>query len=50
MTEDGGNTDILVHKSSIESDEYDTLPVGTRVEFRIVQGTRGPQAEKVRVL
>jgi CspA family cold shock protein len=29
---------------------YKTLDDGARVEFEIAQGTKGPQAEKVRVL
>ncbi|MFC6333221.1 cold-shock protein [Paenibacillus septentrionalis] len=43
---EGGN-DVFVHFSAIVSEGYKTLEEGQRVEFNIVQGNRGPQAENV---
>ncbi|MFB9274124.1 cold-shock protein [Cohnella sp. CIP 111063] len=43
---EGGN-DVFVHFSAIVGDGYKALDEGQRVEFNIVQGNRGPQAENV---
>lgn len=43
--EDGD--DVFVHFSAIEGDGFKTLDEGQSVEFEIVEGQRGPQAEKV---
>ncbi|MBN2981640.1 MULTISPECIES: cold-shock protein [Cohnella] len=43
---EGGN-DVFVHFSAIVGEGYKTLDEGQRVEFNIVQGNRGPQAENV---
>ncbi|BBI36400.1 cold-shock protein [Cohnella abietis] len=43
---EGGN-DVFVHFSAIQGDGYKSLDEGQRVEFNIVQGNRGPQAENV---
>ncbi|HZV89032.1 MAG TPA: cold shock domain-containing protein [Candidatus Binatus sp.] len=40
--------DVFVHYSAILGDGYRTLAEGDSVEFEIVQGTKGPQAENVR--
>ena len=47
---DGGGQDVFVHFSAIESNGYRTLEENQRVEFDIVQGQKGPQAEHVRAL
>ena len=42
--------DIFVHFSVIVGDGYRNLTEGQRVEFNVVQGQKGPQAENVVVL
>jgi CspA family cold shock protein len=46
--EDG--TDVFVHYSAIQMDGYKTLQEGQKVEFDVVQGQKGPQAENVRLV
>lgn len=43
-----GGPDVFVHYSAIESDGYRSLEENQAVEFEIVQGPKGPQADKVR--
>ncbi|NLZ27418.1 MAG: cold shock domain-containing protein [Firmicutes bacterium] len=43
--EDG--KDVFVHYSEIQGDGFKVLEEGQRVEFEIVEGTRGPQAANV---
>lgn len=43
--EDG--PDVFVHYSAIKSEGYKSLSEGDDVEFEIVQGQKGPQAENV---
>jgi CspA family cold shock protein len=42
-----GGQDVFVHYSAIVGDGFKTLDEGQRVEFNVVQGSRGPQAENV---
>lgn len=42
-----GDVDVFVHYSAIEGDGYKSLEEGDEVEFEVVQGKKGPQAEKV---
>lgn len=44
-TEDG--SDVFVHFSAITGEGFKTLDEGQRVQFNVVQGNRGPQAENV---
>ena len=46
ITADDG-TDIFVHHSAIEGEGFKTLDEGHEVEFEIVQGAKGPQAQDV---
>ena len=43
--EDGD--DVFVHFSAIQDDGFKSLDDGEEVEFEIVEGDRGPQAENV---
>lgn len=45
-----GGPDVFVHYSSIQLDGYKRLKEGDEVEFEIVQGAKGPQADQVVVL
>jgi len=42
-----GGPDVFVHYSAIQMDGYHTLKEGDEVEFDVIQGAKGPQADKV---
>jgi CspA family cold shock protein len=42
-----GGDDVFVHFSAIQGDGFKSLDEGQRVEFNVVKGQRGPQAENV---
>ncbi|WP_080146425.1 cold-shock protein [Marinilactibacillus piezotolerans] len=42
--------EIFVHFTGIDKEGFKSLSEGQLVEFSIVEGNRGPQATKVRVL
>jgi CspA family cold shock protein len=39
--------DVFVHYSSIQRDGYKSLKEGDEVEFDIIEGSKGPQADQV---
>lgn len=39
--------DVFIHYSSIQSSGYKTLKEGDAVTFDVIQGDKGPQADKV---
>ena len=43
---ENGN-DVFVHYSAISGEGYRSLEEGQRVEFTVVQGQKGPQAQDV---
>jgi cold shock protein len=47
IQQDGGE-DVFVHFSEIQGDGYRSLNEGQRVEFEVVQGSKGLQASGVR--
>ena len=42
-----GEKDCFVHYSAIQGDGFKTLTQGEKVEFEVVDGTKGPAAENV---
>ncbi|MFP4020995.1 MAG: cold-shock protein, partial [Halanaerobium sp.] len=42
--------DVFVHFSALQQEGFKTLEEGQEVEFEIVEGDRGPQAENVDVI
>ena len=47
ITRDDGEKDVFCHHSAIEEDGFRSLAEGQKVEFDVVQGQKGPAAEKV---
>ena len=43
-----GGDDVFAHYSSIDMDGYKSLKEGQTVEFEILQGPKGPQAQHIR--
>jgi CspA family cold shock protein len=42
--------DVFVHYSAIAAEGYRALDENQRVEFEVVQGPKGPQAESVHIV
>lgn len=45
-----GEKDVFVHFSAIIGEGFKTLKEDQQVEFSVVQGAKGPQAQDVKVL
>lgn len=45
---DDDSADIFVHFSAITTSGYRSLDENQKVEYKVTQGDRGPQAEEVR--
>lgn len=50
ITREEGDADVFVHFRSIQGDGYRTLNEGQEVEFNLVEGPKGLQAEDVHKL
>lgn len=49
ITQEEGE-DVFVHYQAIQSDGFKTLEEGQKVEFSVVEGQKGPQADEVKVI
>ena len=47
ITPEDGGKDLFVHHSAIQSSGFRSLAEGDRVQFDVVQGQKGPAADKV---
>ena len=47
LVPEDGSKDCFVHHSAIQGTGFKTLVEGERVEFEIVDGQKGPAADKV---
>jgi cold shock protein len=50
ITPEDGGKDLFVHFSEITGDGFKSLTPGQRVEFELVNDSKGPKATKVRPL
>ena len=48
QSDDGG--DVFVHQSEIQMDGYRTLAEGSRVQFEVTNGDKGPKASNVTLI
>ncbi len=49
ITPHDGTDDVFVHVTAITSEGFKSLTEGQEVEFEVVAGKRGPQAQAVQV-
>ncbi len=50
IARNNGEKDVFVHFSAILGDGFKTLKEDQQVEFSVVQGAKGPQAQDVKVV
>jgi len=50
ITPSAGDKDVFVHFSNIAGEGFRNLEDGQQVEFDIVQGNKGPEAQNVRTV
>jgi CspA family cold shock protein len=50
ITPSDGSKDVFVHFSALSGEGFKTLAEGANVEFEVVQGEKGPQAQNVSVI
>lgn len=50
ITQDNGGPDVFAHFRQITGEGFKSLAEGQRVEFKVTQGQKGPQAEDIRPL
>ncbi len=50
IARDNEEKDVFVHFSAIKAEGFRTLREGQRVEFEVVDGDKGPQAQNVEVI
>ena len=50
IAQENGGPDVFAHFRQIKGDGFKSLAEGQRVEFRMTQGQKGPQAEDIVVL
>jgi len=48
ITQDNGGEDVFCHFSAVQSDGFKSLAEGQKVEFDVVKGPKGLQAQNVR--
>ena len=50
LTRDDGQKDVFSHHSAIQGEGFKSLSEGAKVEFDVVDGQKGPAAERVSLL
>ena len=50
IAQENGGPDVFAHFRQIKGDGFKSLAEGQRVEFKVSQGQKGPQAEDIVVL